>query len=89
MYSKIRRAKRRKTKREGKVEMGIKVKHSLGCPIHLLGVDHKFVPELSHSQSEKETVSVTQLQVSMRLLKRIYYSRELLLLVLKSGRNFS
>lgn len=65
MYSKIRRAKRRKTKREGKVEMGIKVKPSLGCPIHLLGVGHKCVPKLSHSQSEKETMSVTQFQGSM------------------------
>lgn len=60
------RAKRRKTRKEDKVEIQIKLTCTLECPIHLLWVGHKFVPKLSCSQNEKETVSVTQFPVSMR-----------------------
>lgn len=42
--------------------MGIKVKWFWGCPIHFLGVGHKFVLKLFQSPSEKKTMSVTNSQ---------------------------
>lgn len=46
--------------------MGLKQECSLEGPVHVLRVGHRFVPELSSSQNEKETMPVTRLPVSMR-----------------------
>lgn len=69
--------------------MGIKVKWFWGCPIHFLGVGHKFVLKLFQSPSEKKTMSGHKFPVPVRE-KQTYYSKELqLFLVLKSVRNLS